>query len=59
MRGAAYVGSAVGLRPVRSEVRLERGTLADGRPVVHDYGHGGSGFTLSWGCAEEVARLVL
>jgi D-amino-acid oxidase len=56
---ATYVGAAVGLRPARTEVRLERATLPDGRPVVHDYGHGGSGFTLSWGCADEVARLAL
>jgi D-amino-acid oxidase len=56
---AEYVGAGVGLRPARSEVRLEAETLADGRPLVHDYGHGGSGFTLSWGCAEEVTRLVL
>jgi D-amino-acid oxidase len=42
-----------GLRPVRPEVRLER----DGR-ILHNYGRGGAGYTLSWGCAEEVARLV-
>lgn len=48
----------VGLRPFRkSGVRLESGRLADGRIVVHNYGHGGSGFTLSWGCADEVFRL--
>jgi D-amino-acid oxidase len=57
--GATYVGSAVGLRPGRSEVRLEADRLPDGRLLVHDYGHGGSGFTLSWGCADEVARLAL
>jgi D-amino-acid oxidase len=56
---ATYVGSAVGLRPARPEVRLEAATTARGKPVVHNYGHGGSGFTLSWGCAEEVARLAL
>jgi D-amino-acid oxidase len=45
----------VGLRPFRkSGVRVERDQLCDGRAVVHNYGHGGSGFTLSWGCAEEV-----
>jgi D-amino-acid oxidase len=49
----------VGLRPFRkSGVRLERDHLSDGRTVVHNYGHGGSGFTLSWGCAEEVFELT-
>jgi D-amino-acid oxidase len=48
----------VGLRPFRkSGVRLERAHLDDGRTVVHNYGHGGSGFTLSWGCAHEVLDL--
>jgi D-amino-acid oxidase len=45
----------VGLRPFRkSGVRLEKEKLSDGRTVIHNYGHGGSGFTLSWGCAENV-----
>lgn len=53
------VGERVGLRPFRkSGVRLERDSLGDGRAVIHNYGHGGSGFTLSWGCAAEVARLI-
>src|SRR6266542_458229 len=48
----------VGLRPFRkSGVRLERAHLRDGRTVIHDYGHGGAGFTLSWGCAVEVLQL--
>jgi D-amino-acid oxidase len=59
LEDATYVGSAVGLRPARSEVRLEADRLPDGRLLVHDYGHGGSGFTLSWGCADELARLVI
>jgi D-amino-acid oxidase len=45
------------VRPARSSVRLESERFEDGR-VVHNYGHGGAGFTVSWGCAEEVARLV-
>lgn len=51
------IGGAVGLRPSRSEVRLEVEYI-DERKVVHNYGHGGAGVTLSWGCAEEVANLV-
>ena len=47
----------VGLRPFRkSGVRIERARLHDGRTVVHNYGHGGAGFTLSWGCAAEVLQ---
>jgi len=49
----------VGLRPVRKKgVRLELDSDHDGRAVVHNYGHGGGGFTVSWGCAEEAADLV-
>jgi D-amino-acid oxidase len=44
----------VGLRPGRGEVRVEVEEYGD-FPVVHDYGHAGAGFTLSWGCAEDVA----
>ena len=50
---AEVVAHRVGLRPVRPSVRLE----AVDR-VVHCYGQGGSGVTVSWGCAAEVARLV-
>ncbi len=50
----------VGLRPFRkSGVRLEREKLRDGRAVIHNYGHGGSGFTLSWGCARNVVDLAV
>lgn len=55
--GAEVLGHGVGLRPVRSGVRLER-EERDGCCVVHNYGHGGAGVTLSWGCAEEVVRHV-
>jgi len=49
----------VGLRPFRkSGVRVEAGSLSDGRNVLHNYGHGGAGFTLSWGCARHVAALL-
>jgi D-amino-acid oxidase len=49
----------VGLRPFRrSGVRLERDRSRDGRAVIHNYGHGGAGFTLSWGCAENVLEIA-
>jgi D-amino-acid oxidase len=53
VRDAPIVSVAVGLRPARPSVRLER----RGR-VVHCYGHGGAGVTLAWGCAVEVAALL-
>ncbi|HEY1815121.1 MAG TPA: FAD-dependent oxidoreductase [Kofleriaceae bacterium] len=42
-----------GMRPSRPAVRLER----EGR-IIHNYGHGGAGFTLCRGCAEDVADLL-
>jgi D-amino-acid oxidase len=49
----------VGLRPFRkSGVRIERDLLRGGRAVIHNYGHGGAGFTLSWGCAREVLDIA-
>ncbi len=48
----------VGLRPVRDEVRLEVESPAPGRWLLSNYGHGGAGVTLSWGCAAEVAERV-
>ena len=48
----------VGLRPGRSKVRIEYDDSIEGLPILHNYGHGGSGFTLSWGCADEVLGLL-
>lgn len=46
-----------GLRPYRrGAIRLERDEIAS--DTIHNYGHGGSGVSLSWGCADEVAGLV-
>ena len=56
LRDAEVLEHKVGLRPGRPEIRLEQ---EDGPvPRVHNYGHGGSGITLSWGCAEEALGLV-
>ncbi|MBA3282494.1 MAG: FAD-binding oxidoreductase [Acidimicrobiia bacterium] len=57
LRHARVRGHQVGLRPMRPSVRLEVEEL-DGARCVHNYGHGGSGVTLSWGCARETAALL-
>nr|CDJ95708.1 FAD dependent oxidoreductase domain containing protein [Haemonchus contortus] len=53
----------VGLRPARAMVRVEAETRTtpSGKTykVVHNYGHGGSGFTLGWGTALHASSLVL
>ncbi len=52
------LGVSVGLRPGRPEVRLELEEVMPGQPVIHNYGHGGGGFTVAWGCANEVTQLA-
>ena len=49
----------VGLRPGRREVRLEAEARPDGKLLIHNYGHGGAGFTLGWACAEEVVGMMV
>lgn len=56
--GARVLAHRVGLRPARHAVRLERRALPDGRVLVHNYGHGGAGVTVAWGCAREAAGLA-
>ncbi|GAA0578369.1 FAD-dependent oxidoreductase [Paractinoplanes ferrugineus] len=55
---AEVVGHRGGIRPSRPKIRLEH-EEADGRHVVHNYGHSGAGVSLSWGCADDVTDLVL
>jgi D-amino-acid oxidase len=45
-----------GLRPFRPSVRLEHDR--EEPRIVHNYGHGGAGYTLCWGCSQEVVRLL-
>lgn len=59
LRRASIITHRVGLRPYRPRVRLESQPLDDGRVLWHNYGHGGAGVTLSWGCAREIADAVL
>ncbi len=55
LKGRKVIDAYVGLRPGRSVIRLEK---EQNLAVVHNYGHGGSGFTVSWGCAKGAVRLV-
>ena len=55
---AHVIESIVGLRPGRREIRLELDKSLLPVPVVHNYGHGGSGITVGWGCAANAAALV-
>lgn len=57
-QGAEVVDVRVGLRPGRPLVRLEKEILKSGIPVIHNYGHGGAGYTMSWGCAFDVLKMV-
>lgn len=50
---------AQGLRPFRGKnVRVERELRVRDSRIVHSYGHGGAGWSLSFGCAQDVAQLA-
>lgn len=57
LAAAQVLSVAVGLRPGRPTVRLEA-ERRDGGLLVHNYGHGGAGLTLSRGCASAVLALI-
>ncbi len=57
LAGAPVLAARAGLRPGRAAVRLEELPHPRGRLVV-DYGHGGSGWTLAAGCAQDVVALL-
>jgi D-amino-acid oxidase len=58
LRGVTILGHRVGLRPTRPEIRLESEPLG-GSVLWHNYGHGGAGISLSWGCAAEITAAIL
>ena len=53
---AEVIGAYVALRPGRREIRFEKEILGPGHVIFHNYGHGGSGYTVSWGCAHELVE---
>lgn len=56
--------AVAGLRPTRirgtslEDVRLESEPLSGNRSIIHCYGHGRAGVTMSWGSAADVAGLL-
>jgi D-amino-acid oxidase len=58
LRGAAIIGHRVGLRPWRPSVRLESEPLGDA-VLWHNYGHGGAGISVAWGCAAEITSEII
>jgi D-amino-acid oxidase len=60
IKGVKEISVSIGYRPSRKPmVRLEP-ELTGGHAgqIIHNYGHGGGGVTLSWGCAREVSKWV-
>ncbi len=53
------IRTAVGLRPYRASGFVVREQSLVGKRIVHNYGHGGAGITLSWGTSHLAAQLGL
>jgi glycine/D-amino acid oxidase-like deaminating enzyme len=53
------IRTAVGLRPYRAGGFVVRGEALGDKRLVHNYGHGGAGITLSWGTSRLAADLGL
>ncbi len=58
LKSAEIIAHRVGFRPSRKEIKLYAEPLSLNTLVVHNYGHGGRGFTLSWGCARRVIDIL-
>jgi D-amino-acid oxidase len=50
------IRTIVGLRPFRPSGFVVRAEKLDEKTVIHNYGHGGAGITLSWGTAHLAAE---
>ncbi len=53
IQNTTIIEEKVGLRPKRTRIRLENKDA-----IIHNYGHGGAGFTIAWGCADAVLKLL-
>jgi glycine/D-amino acid oxidase-like deaminating enzyme len=53
------IRTTVGLRPHRDSGFVLKAQKFDEKMVIHDYGFGGAGMSLAWGCGAMVAELAL
>jgi D-amino-acid oxidase len=56
IRGLPVLERKLGSRPMRASIRVECDSKLS--RVIHNYGHGGSGFTVSWGCSQRVLDIA-
>jgi glycine/D-amino acid oxidase-like deaminating enzyme len=53
------IRATVGLRPHRPSGFVLRAEKLDGKTLIHNFGHGGAGMSLSWGTGQMAAELAL
>jgi D-amino-acid oxidase len=53
------IRTTIGLRPHRPSGFVLRAEALDGKTVIHNFGHGGSGMSLSWGTASMATDLAM
>ena len=53
------IRTTVGLRPHRDSGFVLKAEKLDGKAVIHNYGHGGSGMSISWGTGFMAADLAM
>jgi len=58
LQRSEIVEHRVGLRPSRPQVRFEM-IRRNGATIFHNYGQGGAGISISWGCAREMTDMIV